>query len=517
MISDICSKDFQEPDNKINNYQEYFLIKEKKIFKILIIKRSSDIIIKCKNYEIKINHNDLLILTKSVLNTTDDAYEFLINIFDDDKVYIKDKIKNKEIKLVLNIYILNKERQVEFILVYNENNNLFINEINNNYNELKNEILYLKEEISGLKKEIDKLKNINSNFEHIKIDNDNDNQSHKNDNIEENSDPNNIEFLDIVKDSFSHYDLDNSFTVFNSIDNKLILIYSNKKKSIISYDLINCKIIKEIHKAHQEYITNFRYHFDFINKRDLIISISGLDNNLKLWNANSLTCLCNFKNITNNSLYSACFLNDNNQLYIITSDCSYSHSSEPIQIFNLTGIKIKEIKNSNEDTFFIDNYYDNESNKNYILTGNNGYIKSYDYNENILYHKYIENGDSQEHYSIIIDNKEEMLKIIESGNDGHIRIWGFHSGLLLNKIKINDGGIYGICLWDNNNLFVGCKDKKIKLIDLTNGNITQNLPGHNNYVLTIKKINHPEYGECLISQGYQEDSIKLWINNEDIN
>ena len=173
---------------------------------------------------------------------------------------------------------------------YDDKNNLFINEINNTFNELKNEIFYLKEEINTLKKEIEKLKKMD-NSENIN----NDIINHNNDNIDGSSNPKNIEFLaDIVKDSFSHYDLDNSFSVFNSIDNKIILIYSNKKKSIISYDIINNKIIKEIQNAHQENITNFRYHFDKNNKRDLVISISGLDNNIKLWNANSLTCLFNF-------------------------------------------------------------------------------------------------------------------------------------------------------------------------------------------------------------------------------
>ena len=36
--------------------------------------------------------------------------------------------------------------------------------------------------------------------------------------------------------------------------------------------------------------------------------------------------------------------------------------------------------------------------------------------------------------------------------------------------------------------------------------------GHENNVLTLKKINHPLYGECLISQGYEQDNIKLWIS-----
>ena len=177
----------------------------------------------------------------------------------------------------------------------------------------------------------------------------------------------------------------------------------------------------------------------------------------------------------------------------------------------MKGIKVKELYGSNENTFFVDSYYDNLLNKNFILTGNNGYIKVYDYNNNTLYNKYCDN-DNQEHNSIIIDNKEKTLKLIESSKDGNIRIWDFHSGLLLNKIKINNDGLFGICLWNKNYLFIGCKNNIIKLIDINNTKCIKDLIGHTKDVLTIKKLIHPEYGECLVSQSYKNDYLKIWGN-----
>ena len=59
-------------------------------------------------------------------------------------------------------------------------------------------------------------------------------------------------------------------------------------------------------------------------------------------------------------------------------------------------------------------------------------------------------------------------------------------------------------------LFVGCSDKTIKLIELYNGLVIKSLTGHNDVVLTIKKIDHPQYGESLITQGAGDDQIKLW-------
>ena len=44
--------------------------------------------------------------------------------------------------------------------------------------------------------------------------------------------------------------------------------------------------------------------------------------------------------------------------------------------------------------------------------------------------------------------------------------------------------------------------------------VVKNLKGHNNDVVTVKKVKHPKYGECLISQGSSNDNIKLWINKK---
>ena len=168
-----------------------------------------------------------------------------------------------------------------------------------------------------------------------------------------------------------------------------------------------------------------------------------------------------------------------------------------IKVLNYNGDKIKEINDSNDGTFFIDSYYDVKFSKNYILSSHLDYVKSYDYNNN------------KGHSCISINNNKENTFLIDSSADGFLRIWDFHLGLLLNKIEVKDQ-LYGICLFNENYCFVGCDDKTIKFIDMKNKRVVKNLNGHNMGVLTIKKIKHPKYGDCLISQGYCEDNIKLW-------
>ena len=316
---------------------------------------------------------------------------------------------------------------------------------------------------------------------------------------------------DIANDSFSKLGNNNGFEVFKSIDNKIYLIYSNNNRAIISYDLINKKKLTEIKSAHNKNITNFRYILDNINKRDLVISVSAEDNNIKLWNINIWECLYNIVNIYKYGLiYSACFLNFNNNIYIVTSNYLFNKGAEPIKIFDLNGKKIKELKDSKgrgENTHFIDTFNKRNSSKAYIIASKERFIKIYDYKENKVYNSIYVDYCS----NIIINEKNENINLITPCADGFVRIWDFDSAKLLIKIKISNIGLSEACLSNKGYLFVAIADNSIKMIDLNKRKIITSLIGHNNIVRTIKTINIQGYGECVISQGQDSDKIKLWI------
>ena len=541
------------------DYKEYYLIKENTVYKFIIEKRKSEIIIKSKNYQKKLDLKELSIITKSILNIIDDGYQFIINTFEENKVVIKNIIINQSINLLLKIYIYNKESDVEMSLEFNKDNkDIIIHELNQNYNELKKDINNLKDEIKTLTEEISKLKSLNSNansqynkninilkeendklkllinntniqyneeinilkeeIDKLKNDNinshDNEELITNNNNIKDDNQNTKDDFKfmkDLSIDSYSDNYSDNTFTVFKSINDIFYLIYTNQYKSILSYNLIDNKKISEIKNAHSEVITNFKHYLDKINKIDIVMSISMLDNNIKLWNINDIKCLLSIKYIYATGNISACFIKENDQDYIVTSNSNYPSNPEPIKVFDFYGDQKKEIKYSNDNAFSIESYYDQKLSNNYIITGNRGYVKSYDYDKNKKYKKYYD-SDNKSHKSIIIYNSNDIVKMVESSYDGNIRLWNFHTGELLNKINISDNALYGICMWNDEYLFVGCEDKEIKLIDLNKGIITKNLIGHNSEVLTLKKIFIPQIGNILISQGWHEDKIKLWIN-----
>lgn len=328
------------------------------------------------------------------------------------------------------------------------------------------------------------------------------------------NDSKDIELVSIIKnDPYIEMPMNNTFIVFQSKDLILYLIFSSNDKSICCFDFIHLKKIARINKCHQKNITNFRHLFDESKKRDIVMSISSADNNIKLWNIKNWECFLNLTNIyKNKDLLSACFMKYNNQVYIVSSNNCFDFglqkdNSEKIKIIDFKENIIKEIDNSNQATSFLDIYYDNKFSKIYIIAVLCTSIKSYDFVQNQLYHEYndfpIEGGGFC--MSIAIKNDDNIVKIIEPCDHGFIKIWNFHSGDLLNKFYIGEISFNNICLWNDCYIFATCNDSSIKLINLTNGEITKNLSSHKNFVFSIQK-----FGEYLISQGWENDGIRIW-------
>ena len=116
------------------------------------------------------------------------------------------------------------------------------------------------------------------------------------------------------------------------------------------------------------------HYSDTIKIRDLILSLF-YDNNIKYWNFINFECLVDIKNINENGfMNSSCLLIENNKYYFflvipILLNC------EQIKIYNLKGNKIKEINDSNNSTNFIDIFYDNNINKNFVIIGNDDFCR----------------------------------------------------------------------------------------------------------------------------------------------
>lgn len=321
----------------------------------------------------------------------------------------------------------------------------------------------------------------------------------------------NITFSRNIQNSFCRWGLDNAFTSFN-FNNISFLIYATINKSIISFDLNNEIIITEIKNAHEKDITNFRYYIKEINNKCIIMSISGENQNIKLWNFLNWECIFNLSSFYKfGSINFSCFLNEDDKDYIIISDNS---DKTEIKIYDFSGCFIKSITDSQDKTLFIDCIQDKIKTKNYIITGNHKYIKSFDYNENKLYNIYNDNAISWHCFVKYIYSKNKSKLLDSCWGDDNIRIWDFHLGILIKKIKTNGQNIKCLCVYNNNFIFVGAYDHTMKLVDIENEKVLKTFKGHIDWVCTINKISHKKYGECLISAGLgKKETIKIWVIN----
>ena len=212
---------------------------------------------------------------------------------------------------------------------------------------------------------------------------------------------------DITTDSYSNLILDNTFCLFKSINDLLCIVYSNEEKTLIFKD-INSKILMEKPKAHKKSITNIRHHSS--TKYDYILTISASDNNIKIWNFEDQTIIFEKDFYDKGLIYSACFLFYPKEKCIIISyynQYKNAGKEKDIQVFNFKKNKlIKTIKAESDKTYFIDTFYEINSNTNFIITGNEGYICSYDFNINELYEKYLDTDEKihQTIYKIVIIN-----------------------------------------------------------------------------------------------------------------
>ena len=377
----------KENSNDIT-YQEFFLFKDNNIYKIIIEKYNDKISISSGNYYKNYVLNELSKLFKIDFFSLDNAYKYLIDLFEDFKVSINNKIKYKHI--LIN-FSLSNEKNIEINLEYEEmhQNNLIFD----NIKKLKEEIKILEFKNNLLEK---KINSINQN------------------NLNQNKTPMNIKLLySIEEKGYADYGLDNSFAVFNSFNDVLYLVYSTKKKSMICYDIKNQTLLSEVKNCHLGYITVLKHFADKINKIDIVMSISNEENNIKLWNIRNMTCILNLCQINKiGFLYSACFMIFNQENYIITSNYDEYGNSEYLKVFDFKGRKIKDIKKSNEPTFFVESYFDEIFNcQNYIVTGNLNYVKSYNYNKNEVYHKYFDKCINGYHYTIKMLNQNSVIKL----------------------------------------------------------------------------------------------------------
>ena len=317
----------------------------------------------------------------------------------------------------------------------------------------------------------------------------------------------------LTQSSYIEYSIDNAFDAFESLSGELLLVYATKFKSIECFDLVKQKFTKTILNAHNSMILIIKHYCPNYQDKDIILSSSNTpDFGVKIWDIPNWSCIYNLNKVyEQGNMLAVCILFDEYQKesYIFTSNDSGS-----IKIWGMDGKYIKDInKTENNETYFLDTYYDKTELKYFLIAGEMKCVKSYELSTHQLFRTYIDANSFAEHTSAFVYQNGGVTELVECEFYGYIRTWNFHTGNLIKKIEISKRiPLVSMCLWNKNYLLVSCVDYTIKLVDFKNLVFIKSFKGHDNEVCTIKKIVHPTYGECLISQGLANEQIKMWTN-----
>ena len=452
-------------NEEIENFQNLIYEKDKII---------DEINGKLKDQEIKIAEiNQKLIEHFNNLKNTN-------NIILEKDVAIKDlnkKLKNKDTTDIENI------------------NNIrnYINEINNysneKYKELTNLICIL-----GYN---DFIKKINYKFD---------------------KDPQNLTFKFNINNTNASYGWNDVFEVYTSCrDNREYLVSPNNdnyRLDIIA--LLDNKLILSL-KGHDNHIRTIRYFMNNNNHNEYLISADN-EYIVIVWEiTNNYNMKYKIATEYGDNIYSCLLLFDlfNDKNYIITSTYCQSDENEKsaTKIYSLDNgqfIKLFE-KTGKSAIYYLLSWYNQKNNKYYIIQFAFKEIIITNLLEDELYSEFM-NEPEDNHLSGFIYQKENIDYLVTSSYNGYINIWDLYEKKINKVINTNECVLCHIIEWNNKySIVADYNNKSFKIIDIEEGKLVKDIGGqHTDKVACVKKINHPVYGEALLTAG-QDHTIKLWI------
>ena len=408
-------------------------------------------------------------------------------------IILKRKIDFDEMECQLLLNYNKKSQEEELPIIFE-----YINKFNKLLTEKDNKIKNLEERITQLEKKVEK--NSSKKYEENEAIPKNKELQKKNKHLDYSifkTDCRNLQFkLKICDNILTDGNVYEYFCSFISLKNEYLFVYGTKSYSLEFYDLSKLKIIKIIN-MHTSKINSVRHYLDDNTKTDLVISSSN-DKTINVWECDKYTNIFNI--IHEKPIITANIIFLENEMYIVGAG-----DNDYLNIWDKNKKKIANfgdasITNRRSEIFYLENY------SLIIVSGTKG-VNIYDFNTKKIFKNFLEINDTSYHFYFHIMYINGILELIDTSNDGCIRIWDFENLKLLKKIS--HSWLSGLTIWNQNYFFIGSTNKNIILFDLNNYNEIKQYSKHSGRVIQLSKINHPFIGECLITQS-EDGCIFIW-------
>ena len=307
------------------------------------------------------------------------------------------------------------------------------------------------------------------------------------------------------------------FEIFISYkDNKEYLVSPNANNYNINiFRLIDNQQMKSL-KGHKNDIRTIRYFINNKNKNEYLISGDN-DKRVIIWDiTNNYNLKYNIDTKYGHKIYSSLliFPNNMNDNYIITSTYNYSGNDEDsatkIYLLNDEYKFIKYINNTNKNAiYYLLSWYNKKNKKYYIIQFSYMKILINNLLEDELYSELIHEPET-DHFSGFIYYKDNNDYLCSSSGNGYINIWDLYNKNIFKVIDTKGCILSNIIEWNKKYIIAAdVNNKIIKIVNIENDLITDIKSGHTDKLFCIKKINHPIYGESLLTAA-NDKTIKIW-------
>ena len=484
----------EEMNNKINELNNKIDKKDEEIKDIinkkdLVINEINQKVISLENKIQELENKNIDIINK---------YENEIKLLNNKIMNLENNINNSIIKIndSINCFnLLKEEKNIDNNNVNKMNNNIFNDEINKNEIIINNE--YQEKEIN--------LEKINNNKEY-----------EKKINYEFVKDPKNLKYKSDLISSNSDSGYNDIFEIYISYkDNQEYIVSPNYKNFNLNiFNLRNNQKILSLQK-HENSIRTIRYFINNKNKNEYLISA---DSNQKviIWD---ITNNYNIKYIIDtkyaSDIYSCLlvFPENMNDNFIVTSTYCMSKNNEEAatKVYSFNDCKfIKYINNTSDiHIYYLLSWYNKNNNQYYIIQFSKNKILINNLISDELYSELI-NIPEGYHYSGVLYYKDNKDYLCSSSTNGYLNIWDLYEKKIYKIINTNGSNLAHVINWNNKYIIaVDINKKSFKIIEIENNSIYDIKNDNKHKLYCIKKVNHPIYGESLLSVT-NDKVIKLW-------
>jgi WD40 repeat protein len=334
--------------------------------------------------------------------------------------------------------------------------------------------------------------------------------THFEDNHDFISDPKTLEFKTNLACNYSFEFNNETFAVYTTINGNKQLAYPTSVYTIEVYDLYTDT--KRALSGHSRSIIISLRHFR--RTADYLVS-TAKDKQCKVWDLASGTNILIIR--TNYSEYFIYFpalmvFDGYSDKYIVTTE-----EREMTYIWNIRGKLLRTIPTQSNNTLDINCWYDNRDNKILLIYISQNAIKLYDFHKaSCLITFPIQCSHARARTFIMVEDGIPFL--YENSISRTVSVWNMNGKDLAYKEiswpSNSDKSLYWnwLCLWSER-CVISHDANKIGIFDFQAKELST-IPGHNSeFVWAIYKVEHPRYGESLITLG-GDFKIKLWTHGE---